>query len=72
MDLDAGIVDTIGSRASTVGHLNSVADVDGAIRTEPLVLSHFDAVFPSLSLMVAAKSLNLTGKDIQVRFGEGV
>ena len=72
MGLDAGIVDTIGSRASTVGHLNSVADVDGAIRTEPLVLSHFDAVFPSLSLMVAAKSLNLTGKDIQVRFGEGV
>ena len=34
-------------------------DVDGAVRTEPLVLRYYDKCFPSLSLMIAAKSLNL-------------
>ena len=47
-------------------------DVDGGIRTEALVLGYFDQAFPALSLLVAAKSLNLAPADIQVHPGENV
>ena len=62
----------LGQQALALGHLNATPDVDGAIRTEPLVLSHYDQFYPSLSLMLAAKSLNLGAQDIQVTLGEGV
>ena len=62
----------LGSKALAIGHLNSDPDVDGAVRTEPLVVSYYDQYYPSLSLMLAAKSLNLEPKDIHVNLGEGV
>jgi len=62
----------LGSKALAIGHLNSFPDVDGAVRTEPLVVGYYDQYYPSLSLMLAARSLNLEAKDIQVRLGEGV
>lgn len=62
----------IGDAAIGIGHLNAWADVDGAIRTEPLVLQYYDSFFPSMSLMLAAKSLNLSVDDIKIRLGEGV
>ncbi len=65
-------IPALGSRAIAIGHLNSTPDVDGGIRTEPLVVGYFDQYYPSLSLMLAAKSLNLEPKDIQVTLGQGV
>ena len=65
-------IPVIGSKALAIGHLNSSPDVDGAVRTEPLVMGYYDQYYPSLSLMLAAKSLNLDAKDIQVNLGEGV
>ncbi len=62
----------LGSQAVAIGHLNSTPDVDGGIRTEPLIVDYFNQYFPSLSLMLAAKSLNLEPKDIQVTLGQGV
>ena len=62
----------LGSLALGIGHLNVTPDVDGGIRTEPLVLSYFDQFYPSLSLMLAAKSLNLEPKDIQVSLGQSI
>jgi eukaryotic-like serine/threonine-protein kinase len=69
---DALVIEPLGKVAAGVGHLNVTPDVDGAIRTEPLVLTHFDQTYPALSLMVAAKSLNLKPADIQVAPGEAV
>ncbi|CAG0938921.1 eukaryotic-like serine/threonine-protein kinase [Gallionellaceae bacterium] len=65
-------IPALGSRAVAIGHLNSTPDVDGGIRTEPLVVDHFDQQYPSLSLLLAAKSLNLEARDIQVNPGQGV
>ena len=62
----------LGSQAAGIGHLNTSPDVDGGIRAEPLVVGYFDQYFPSLSLLLAAKSLNLETKDIQVNLGQGV
>jgi len=61
-----------GHLALAIGHLNVTPDVDGGIRTEPLVLNYFDQLYPSLSLMLAAKSLNLDVKDIRVNLGQSV
>ncbi len=72
LGLDAGVIATLGEKAAAIGHVNTTPDVDGAVRTEALVLSHFDQTYPSLSLLAAAKSLNLTPADIQVRAGESV
>lgn len=71
-NVDATVIEPLGKVAAAIGHLNVMPDVDGAIRTDPLVLTHFDQTFPSLSLLVAAKSLNLTPADIQVRASESV
>ncbi|MBI5660390.1 MAG: CHASE2 domain-containing protein [Nitrosomonadales bacterium] len=65
-------IPALGSRALAIGHLNSTPDVDGGIRTEPLVVGYFDQYYPSLSLMLAAKSLNLEPRDIRVTLGQGV
>jgi len=65
-------IPALGSNAIAIGHLNPTPDVDGGIRTEPLVVGYFDQYYPSLSLMLAAKSLNLEPKDIQVTLGQGV
>jgi serine/threonine-protein kinase len=62
----------LGSKAMAIGHMNNAQDVDGAIRTEPLVIGYNDKYYPSLSLMLAAKSLNLDTKDIHVNLGESV
>ncbi|HEX5363646.1 MAG TPA: serine/threonine-protein kinase [Gallionella sp.] len=65
-------IPALGSKALAIGHLNSFRDVDGAVRTEPLVVSYYDHFYPSLSLLLAAKSLNLGPKDIQLILGAGV
>ncbi len=55
-----------------MGHLNAQQDVDGATRTEPLIVRYYDRFFPSLSLMLVAKYLNLQVADIQAKPGEDV
>ena len=62
----------LGGKALAMGHLNSIPDVDGAVRTEPLLVDYYDQYYPSLSLALAAKSLNLDNKDIVVNLGESV
>ncbi len=61
-----------GTSAVAMGHLNADRDVDGAVRTEPLVVRYYDKYFPALSVMLAAQSLNLTPSDIRLQFGEGL
>jgi serine/threonine-protein kinase len=65
-------IEALGKGAAALGHLNATPDVDGGTRTEPLVLDYFGQVYPSLSMMVAAKSLNLGVGDIKVQPGETV
>jgi CHASE2 domain-containing sensor protein len=62
----------LGGVASGLGHLNYPTDVDGSVRFEPLMLRYYDRGVPSLSAMLAAKSLNLSVGDIKVLPGEGV
>lgn len=65
-------VPVLGSKAMALGHLNTIPDVDGAVRREPLIVEYFNQYYPSLSLMLAAKSLNLGPGDIRVEPGGAV
>ncbi len=65
-------IQQVGSVASAIGHLNLTADIDGAIRTEALVIKHYDRYYPSIALQLAAKSLNLDNSDIKVNLAESV
>ena len=71
-EADAMVIESLGKAAAVIGHLNTTPDIDGGIRSEPLVLGYFDQLYPALSLMIAAKSLNLGVNDIQVRLGDSV
>ena len=48
-----------------LGHINIVADADGTVRSEPLLITHEERTFPSFSLQLAIKYLNLDLKDLQ-------
>ena len=65
-------IDILGREAVVMGHLNYTPDVDGSIRSEPLVIDYHGQYYPSLALMLAARSLNLGVDDIQVTLGESV
>ena len=65
-------IESIASAAVGLGSLTQFKDVDGAIRTEPLAIDYFGQLYPSLSMMVAAKYLNLGPADIKVAPGQGV
>ena len=62
----------LGRPASGIGHLNFNPDVDGSVRSEALVIDYFGDYYPSLSLILAAKGLNLGVSDIILEPGRGV
>lgn len=62
----------IGSAAAGIGHLNQVPDTNGAVRYEPLLVGYAGKAVPSMSLVLAAKSLNINPADIKTDPGKAV
>ncbi len=66
-------ITAIGSAAAGVGHLFQDQDpVDGAVRSEPLLVNFYGKAVPSMALLAAAKSLNLSASDIRLNAGQSV
>ena len=65
-------IESLGSVAAGVGHLNQFQDVDGAVRKEPLLVNYYGKAVPSMALLGAATSLNLTATDIRLNAGQSV
>ncbi len=61
-----------GEAASAIGALVSIPDVDGGIRAEPLLINYYGHYYPSMALLLAAKSLNFSVEDIRAIFGNSV
>ena len=65
-------IEPIGSASAGIGHLNPDQDVDGAVRMEPLLVNYYGKAVPSLALLAASRSLNLSPADIRLNEGESV
>lgn len=65
-------IEAIGSAAAGIGHLNQFADIDGTVRQEPLLVNYYGKSVPSLALLAATSSLNLSLADIRLNVGESV
>lgn len=65
-------IEIIGNSAAGVAHLNQLPDVDGAVRQEPLLINYYGKAVPSMGLLAAVMSLNLTASDIKLNGGESV
>jgi serine/threonine-protein kinase len=65
-------IDIIANAAAGIGHLNELRDVDGAVRYEPMLVNYYGKALPSLALLAAAKSLNLSAADIRLNVGDSV
>jgi serine/threonine-protein kinase len=61
-----------GQHAAGIGHLNLIPDTDGAVRSDALAVEYYGDYYPSLALLLAARSLNLKPANITVNLGEGV
>ncbi len=62
-------IERLGTAAAGVGHVSGWPDADGVLRSEPLLLTSHGQVLPSLALLAAAHSLNLTAADIRLAAG---
>lgn len=62
----------LGEAAAAVGHLNQWLDPDGSVRREPLLVRFDGWAVPSLSLAIAAHSLNLVTNDLRLEPGKGL
>ncbi len=62
-------ISVLGEAATGIGALVSTPDVDGAIRAEPLLVNYYGDYYPSMALLLAARSLNLTVNDIKAVLG---
>ncbi|MEO8104374.1 MAG: CHASE2 domain-containing protein, partial [Betaproteobacteria bacterium] len=65
-------IEQLGSVAAGIGHLSPNLDRDGGVRQDITVVDYFGKQYPSLAMVMAAKSLNLAPKDIRVNLGESV
>lgn len=65
-------IELLGNAAAGIGHLNQFPDVDGAVRVEPLLVNYYGKAVPSMALLAAWKSLNLSPADIKLNPGESV
>ena len=57
------------NKALGLGHITVLADKDGKVRSEPLLVSYQDRVFPSFGLQLALKYLNYDIKDLRILNG---
>lgn len=65
-------IESVGAGAAGFGHLSDLRDSDGGRRYDITMIDYFGQQYPSLAMMVAAKSLNLGAKDIRVTPGQSV
>jgi len=62
----------LGKEADSIGALSSYPDTDGSIRAEPLIINYYDQFYPSLSLQLALRSLNLSSENVTINLGDSV
>lgn len=57
------------SKAMAIGHINLLADADGTVRSEPLLIYYEGRAYPSLGLQLTLKYLDFDIKDVSIGNG---
>lgn len=65
-------IEKIGAAAAGVAHMNQMRDLDGTLRYEPMLVNYYGSAVPSMALLAAIKSLNLSTRDIRLDVGEAI
>jgi serine/threonine-protein kinase len=65
-------LETFGNNAAAIGHMNFGIDPDNGIRSIYLAEEYDGEYYPALPLLLAAGSLNIDPKDIEIEFGKGI
>lgn len=63
---------TLGEKALAAGFQRNAFENAGNVRAEPLVVQYQDQFYPSLALVLAAKSLGIELNDIRVHLGQAI
>jgi len=58
------------SKAMALGHINVIADADGTVRSEPLLIYYEGRAYPSLGLQLTLKYMDFDIKDVGI--GDGL
>ena len=62
----------LSEKASGIGHINMMADIDGVVRWELCAIEYKEDYIPSIAFKAAATYLGLGSQDLKIDFGEGV
>jgi len=62
----------LASVSSGLGYLNVSPSMDGVLRSEPLIVEYYGQYYPSMSLAMVARDLNLSMDDIRINIGSSV
>lgn len=54
------------TKALALGHINVIADTDGTVRNEPLIVYYEGRAYPSFGLQLSLKYLNYDIKDVSI------
>jgi CHASE2 domain-containing sensor protein/tRNA A-37 threonylcarbamoyl transferase component Bud32 len=57
------------TKALALGHTNVIADADGTVRSEPLLIYYEDRAYPSFGLQLSLKYLDYDIKDVSIANG---
>jgi CHASE2 domain-containing sensor protein/tRNA A-37 threonylcarbamoyl transferase component Bud32 len=57
------------TKALALGHINVIADADGTVRSEPLMIYYGGRTYPSFGLQLTLKYLNYDIKDVSIAKG---
>ena len=57
------------TKAIALGHINVIADADGTVRSEPLMIYYEGRAYPSFGLQLTLKYLNYDIKDVRIARG---
>ena len=57
------------SKALALGHINAIADADGTVRSEPLLIYYEGRAYPSFGLQLSLKYLDYDIKDVSFTSG---
>jgi CHASE2 domain-containing sensor protein/tRNA A-37 threonylcarbamoyl transferase component Bud32 len=63
-------IEELADPSRALGHINAITDIDGTLRSEPLLISYKNRYFPSFALQLTTQYLNRQIDQLTVQYNE--